>query len=111
MFAHCPQCGLDFDQPRHKKGAGYALDWTVLPDRNLSILKWWLGLADPSKAFSKEELKILYRYADMHGMAGRVSEFYALDLVKRVKEKGEVRYRLNRELAEKVVCRDGGKLK
>lgn len=101
--AVCPNCGHAFDAPRHQKGAGYALEWNTLPEVSRKIIKWWLTVP-ADKPYTKEELKILYRYVDTHGMAGRVSELYALDLVFQDDSEGGVRkYRLNREKVQELV--------
>jgi len=115
MKATCPSCGLEFEAPRHEKGAGYALQWDRLPDNCKNLLAWWLSNSyKNNERMTKDQIKTRYNGTTIGGIMGRVSELYALGLVDRHERTKPtyptVTYTLNIDKAVKVL-NNGGKLK
>jgi len=82
MKAVCPKCGNIFEAQRHKKGAAYALKWDKLPKRCMQLLAWWLSSQYASASLTKDQVGRSFGRPVAGGIAARVSELYALDLVK-----------------------------
>lgn len=114
MKAKCPGCGLEFEAPRHDKGAGYAMRWKVLPGRCKEVVAWWISSPLVNNRLTKDEIKKWYNGTTIGGIMGRISELYALDLVSRHEklkpQYPTITYSLNREKVAKVL-NNGGKLK
>lgn len=81
---HCPHCDKDFQTTvqRNRNGAQYALQQTELNESQTKFLAWWLSSEWVNSPMTKKELADRSNFA-FGTIAGRVSEFMALDLVKK----------------------------
>ena len=84
----CP-CAHTFIMPkkaRSRHGAVEALRWTKLPEANLVLLQWWLSGPWVFERMSKDQILVRYGKTTLAPLAGRISELYALDLIRQHKE-------------------------
>ena len=107
----CRHCGItdSYDVKRHAHGAGYALDWTELIQPCKNLLAWWLSNR-PFDRLTKDAILKQYGHTTMTALQARISELYALDLIRRNEKNCIVTYSLN---FDKVVfvLNAGGRLK